>query len=185
MSASLRKDHDLIEKSLKALVVTAKLLQTGKQIPDSILIPTVDFAKNFVNVCHHGKEEESFFPELEKRGMPRHMGPIAMMLMEHETTKKIANRMEESAKEYLESGSPDRLVSDISEYVDHVSAHLWKENNRLFVMAEMRLQGDEEKITKGLEDVEKQKLDALGRSRSDYEKIVSDLEKVVHDPNSN
>lgn len=182
---SLKKDHDLIEKSLRALVVTINLLQSGKKIPESILLATVDFSKNFVNVCHHGKEEDSLFPELEKRGMPRHMGPIAMMLMEHEITKKIANRMEDSAKEYLKSGASDRLISDMSEYVDHVAKHLWKENNRLFVMAEMRLQGDSEQIGRDLDAVEKQKLESLGKSRLEYEKMVSDIEQDVQKLGSN
>ena len=61
---SLRKDHDLIEKVVKAMEVTLQLLKSGKKIPESILLPTIDFTKNFTDVCHHGKEEESFFPAL-------------------------------------------------------------------------------------------------------------------------
>ena len=81
---SLRKDHLLIEKVLKSMQVTLELLRSGKKIPESILVPVVDFSKNFTDVCHHGKEEESLFPALERAGMPRHMGPIAVMLMEHQ-----------------------------------------------------------------------------------------------------
>ncbi len=63
---SLRKDHKLIEKVLHALDATLKLLKDGKQIPEQILLPTLDFTQNFTDVCHHGKEEEALFPALEK-----------------------------------------------------------------------------------------------------------------------
>ena len=174
---SLRKDHDLIEKVIKSMQVTLQLLKAGKTIPESILVPVVDFSKNFTNVCHHGKEEETLFPALERAGMPRHMGPIAVMLMEHEMTKQIANKMEESAKEYLKTGSSQKLEADLGQYIEHVEQHLWKENNRLFVMAEMRLQRDSEQVSKSLGETEKQKLESLGKSRGDYEKLVGDLEQ--------
>lgn len=178
-TASLRKDHDLIEKVIKSMEVTLQLLKNGKTIPESILLPVIDFSKNFTDVCHHGKEEESLFPALEQAGMPRNMGPIAVMLMEHQMTRQIADRMEESAKEYLKTGSTDKITSDIREYIEHVSAHLWKENNRLFMMAEMRLQGNSDQMNNSLNEVEKLKLEKLGKNRTDYEHLVNQLENDV------
>ncbi|MEC8529996.1 MAG: hemerythrin domain-containing protein, partial [Thermoproteota archaeon] len=90
---SLRKDHKLIEKVLQALDATIKLLKDGKQIPEEILSPTLDFTQNFTDVCHHGKEEEALFPALEKAGMPTTMGPIHMMLLDHKRTKEIAEHI--------------------------------------------------------------------------------------------
>lgn len=176
---SLRKDHLLIEKVIRSMEVTLELLKSGKKIPESILLPVIDFSKNFTDVCHHGKEEESLFPALEKAGMPRHMGPIAVMLMEHEITKQLAEKIDASAKTYLSSGDVDALVSSISKYIEHVMAHLWKENNRLFVMAEMRLQGMADQITKSMDVIETEKLNKVGKTRSDYEKIAENLATAV------
>jgi len=78
-TASLRRDHDLIEKVIKAMEATIQLLNDGKQVPESILNQVIDFSKNFTDVCHHSKEENVLFPALEQAGMPRNMGPIAMM----------------------------------------------------------------------------------------------------------
>lgn len=176
---SLKKDHVLIEKVIKSMEVTLQLLKSGKAIPETILMPVIDFSKNFTDVCHHGKEEESLFPALEGTGMPRHMGPIAVMLMEHQITKQIAQRMDDSVKQYLQSGLSDNLISSLSDYIDHVTAHLWKENNRLFVMAEMRLAGMTDKVTGDLDTVEMQKLGQMGKTRSDYERLTSVLEQNV------
>ncbi|MEW6044539.1 MAG: hemerythrin domain-containing protein [Thermoproteota archaeon] len=180
---SLRRDHDLIEKVLKAMDVTLQLLKNGKKIPESILLPTLDFAKNFVDICHHGKEEDSLFPELGRRGMPTHMGPIATMLMEHKQTREIADRMAISAREYLQNDSADKLILDITQYIEHMAKHLWKENNRLFVMAEMRLKGYSEQMNKSLDEVERQKLEQIGKRRADYEKLVVDLEQNISNLN--
>ena len=153
------------------------LLKTGKTIPEAILMPVIDFTKNFTDVCHHGKEENSLFPELEKKGIPRNMGPIAVMLMEHEITRKIANRIETSSKIYLKTGDSSQLVTDMSEYINHVMQHLWKENNRLFMMADMALQDKIDEVNQSLNEMEKSKLKEIGKSREDYEKLADDLDK--------
>ncbi len=174
---SLRKDHDLIEKVLKSMQTTIQLLIDGKKIPESILTPVIDFSKNFTILCHHGKEENSLFPALEKAGMPRNMGPLAVMLMEHEITKKIANQMEQSSQKYIETGDASQLISDMQQYVEHVTQHLWKENNRLFMMADMRLEGNSEQIENELQQTEESKLKEIGNNREYYEKLAIDLEE--------
>ena len=176
-TSALRKDHVLIEKAVSAMKTTASLLKDGKKIPESILLPTIDFAKNFTNVCHHGKEENALFPALAKVGVPTTMGPIAAMLKEHETTKLIAEKIEEFAKKYLETGDSANLVDALDVYVEHVSAHLWKENNRLFLMANARLQAYGKEVVDALQETETAKLAQLGKTRGDYEKMVDDLKE--------
>jgi hemerythrin-like domain-containing protein len=178
-TASLRRDHDLIEKVVKAMESTIQLLHDGKQIPESILLPVIDFSKNFTDVCHHSKEEKSLFPALEQAGMPSNMGPIAMMLVDHQRTREIGTQMEESTKEYLSSGDSTKLISDMQLYVEHVTEHLWKENNRLFMMAEARLQYVSEKVDKELNEIEESKLKDLGKSRKHYEQLTENLARDV------
>ena len=176
---SLRKDHKLIEKVLQALDATIKLLKDGKQIPEDILLPTIDFTQNFTDICHHGKEEEALFPALEKAGMPSHMGPIRMMIIDHQRTKTISKKIGETSKKYLETNDSIDLILALEVYVQHVTEHLWKENNRLFMMAEARLNHAAKDVNKNLRDVEERKLKELGKTRSDYEILIDDLEKSV------
>ena len=178
-TASLRRDHELIEKAIKAMEATVQLLNDGKQIPESILLPVIDFSKNFTDVCHHTKEEKSLFPALEQAGMPSNMGPIAMMLIDHQRSREIATNMEASAKEYLSSGDSSKLINDMHQYVEHVTEHLWKENNRLFMMAEARLQYVSEKVNNELNEIEGTQLKEIGKSREDYEQLVENLSKDV------
>ena len=178
-TAHLRKDHDLIEKVISAMQTTVSLLKDGKKVPESILLPTIDFAKNFTNVCHHGKEEDTLFPALGKVGIPTNMGPIRMMIMEHETTKKIAEKIEEFAKTYLDVGDPSNLIEGMELYIEHVKAHLWKENNRLFMMADARLQAYRKQVEEALQKTEDTKLAELGKTRNYYEKLVESLDNSL------
>jgi hemerythrin-like domain-containing protein len=172
---SLRRDHALIEKVLKSMWSTIPLLKSGKTIPEPILNQVIDFSMNFTDVCHHGKEENSLFPELEKKGMPRNSGPIAVMLMEHEVTRKMAARMEASSKTYLKNGDATQLIVDMQEYINHVVQHLWMENNRLFEMAEMALRNDVDQVNKSLQDVEDTKLKEIGKTREHYERFAEEF----------
>lgn len=178
-TASLRRDHDLIEKVIKAMESTIQLLNDGKQIPESILLPVIDFSKNFTDVCHHSKEENSLFPALEQAGMPRNMGPIAMMLIDHERSREIGKEMENSARDYISSGNSTKLISDMQQYVEHITEHLWKENNRLFMMAEARLQYVAKKVDKELNDIEELKLKETGKTREHYEQLAETLTRDV------
>ena len=174
-TASLRRDHELIAKVIKAMESTIQLLNDGKQIPESILLPVIDFSKNFTDVCHHSKEENSLFPALEQAGMPRNIGPIAIMLMDHERSRELGKEMESSAKNYISSGNSTKLINDMQQYVEHITEHLWKENNKLFMMAEARLQYVSKKIDKELNEIEESKLKETGKTREHDEQLAETL----------
>jgi len=107
------------------------------------------------------------------------MGPIAVMLMEHDITRKIARRIEESLQVYLKTGDSSQLVTDMTEYINHVMQHLWKENNRLFMMADMALQDIKDQVSQSLSEIEESRLKEIGKSREDYEKLADDLDKKI------
>lgn len=172
---SLRKDHALIEKMINALKIMSTLLQKGTTIPKPILDQTIDFSTNFTNQCHHGKEEESLFPTLEKNGMPKEGGPIARMLFEHEITKNLTNSIIKSTEVYLSTGQPRALIEDIEKYVEHVSLHLSKENQRLFVMADMLLADKQEALSNDLTNIEQSKLNSINKTRRYYEDLVENV----------
>lgn len=173
---SLRKDHALIDKMIGALKIISTLLQNGTTIPRPILDQTIEFSTNFTNKCHHGKEEELLFPTLEKNGMPKEGGPIARMLFEHEITKDLTNSIIKSTDIYTSTGQPAALIEDIEKYIDHVSLHISKENQRLFGMADMILADQQKELISGLDDIEKNKLSDFKRNRNYYEELV---EKVT------
>ncbi len=111
--------------------------------------------------------------------MPRNAGPIAVMLMEHEVTRKLTAKMEESANKYIKSGDATQLISDMQEYINHVVQHIWKENNRLFEMADKALINDVDSMKNGLLEAENSKLKNIGKTREDYENFAEDISKLL------
>ena len=173
---SLRKDHALIEKVLRALTITVEMLEGGKSIPAPILTQSLEFTSNFMLVCHHAKEEETLFPTLEQHGMPREGGPIARMIFEHGIAKDLSAKMQSSAEKYLQTGETGDLVLDIKNYVEHVAAHIMKENLRLFAMADMILKGNSDELDRNLAATESSKLTAMGSTRRHYEELAEGIE---------
>ena len=102
-----------------------------------------------------------------------------MMLMDHERSREIGKNMEQSAQQYLSSGDSTKLILDMKQYVEHITEHLWKENNRLFMMAEARLQYVSKKVDEELNQIETEKLNAIGKSRQFYENLAENLRSNI------
>lgn len=62
--------------------------------------------------------------------------------------------MEAASAEYLFSGSNAALIATMDEYIRHVTEHLWKENDRLFAMAEAGLQHVASQVCGELDEIE-------------------------------
>jgi hemerythrin-like domain-containing protein len=101
----------------------------------------VSFIRLYADALHHGKEEDLLFPELESLGMSRHGGPIAVMLRDHEQGRAYAKAMAD-AIEPARGGDEKaraRLVNAGHGYIDLIRAHIGKEDNVLFDMADQMI----------------------------------------------
>jgi hemerythrin-like domain-containing protein len=168
VTASLRQDHDIIKKVLKATDACIKLLKEGMEIPPAILLDTVDFITNFVDRCHHAKEEQGLFPALEAAGMPRENSAIGTMLKEHEEARKIAEQIKNAVESYIQDKSEEsrsKIIQYCEAYVNHIDRHILKEDTRLFIIAERRLKGKEDDVKKMVDSVELEKVGAQGRKQ--------------------
>jgi hemerythrin-like domain-containing protein len=162
-TAVLRKEHEAILKMLAVTEEVARRLEGREQIGSETLANLLEFFRLFADKCHHGKEEDLLFPELEKKGMPRTGGPIWVMLAEHEPGRKLIQQMAEATQAY--PNQPETAGAAWAQaargYVALLRAHIDKENNVLFVMAERMLTSDEQTaLAEGFEKIEVEKMGA-------------------------
>ncbi|MEM2181389.1 MAG: hemerythrin domain-containing protein [Thermoproteota archaeon] len=137
LTSSLIKDHEVILKMLERLEAKLGYWKSSKSIEYESLTTFLEFAKTFIDKCHHGKEERCLFPCLERRGIPREHGPIGVMLQEHEQGRQIVKQIERALKDLGEEEAKHLEITELCEsYVELLKQHIAKENEVLFPMGE-------------------------------------------------
>ncbi len=103
----------------------------------------VAFIRLYADALHHGKEEDLLFPALEATGMPHEAGPIAVMLHEHEQGRAYARAMADAlpAARTGDELALRRLVHSAHGYVALIRAHILKEDQVLFEIADQTIPG--------------------------------------------
>jgi hemerythrin-like domain-containing protein len=136
----------------------------------------VDIIRNFADGLHHAKEENLFFPFLEKRGFSATQGPVAVMLHEHVTGRNFVKSISESIASY-KSGNDSALVEifrNMTGYADLLRAHISKENNILFRMADNVLtESDQINLLQSFNEAERKHL--LTGGKKDYPSQIKEL----------
>ena len=142
----LRKDHEAVIQMLHILDVVKEKLSKGEDVPSGDMESMLDFLRTFVDKCHHGKEENLLFPKLVEIGIPNEGGPVGVMLADHVQGRGYIKGFAEGIVLY-KSGDPagrQQIIANISAYSALLEAHIHKENNVLFRMAEMHLEDPEQ-----------------------------------------
>lgn len=136
----LREDHKVVLKKLDVMDGAIRNLDSN---PASLqaLKDLIPFFTGEV-VVHFAKEEEAVFPEIEKF-IPREGGPTGMMLIEHEDLNNAkANFIKgvEGLTANANSQDAKKLITDNGgHFVSLLRDHIYKEDNILFMMAEMHM----------------------------------------------
>ena len=144
-TAVLRDEHQLILAVAGALDGLLADETAGAALDYTIVDRCITFFRLFADACHHGKEEDLLFPELVKAGLPHDSGPIAVMLYEHEQGRVFVRSMEAS-DEGARSGNVEAntaLRDGAEGFIGLITAHIGKENDVLFNMADGMIVGPE------------------------------------------
>ncbi len=140
----LRKEHDCVLNildSLKSFINKKDIIQSKK----CINILQKEFNKHSLD-----KEEKVLFPQIEKF-MPREGGPTGMMILEHED-------LVDSIKKFKQVDNIIKLNEIGTHIIDLLREHIDKENNMLFMMAEMHLDDKQKNvILKGFKEIDLKK----------------------------
>lgn len=141
-TSRLRDEHVVILGVAEALHALIDAADEGRWSFDAFA-DAVTFIRLFADACHHGKEEDLLFPELEQAGLPRDRGPIAVMLEEHRQGRVFARHMAEALPPAREGDERARatLRNAALGYVNLIRGHIAKEDNVLFEMADQAVQG--------------------------------------------
>jgi hemerythrin-like domain-containing protein len=137
----LRHEHRIILAIMDAADREAHSIRATGQADIATLDKIMDFCQVFIDRCHHGKEEEYLFPRMAEKGVAREQGPLGVLLHEHEAGRQ---RVKDMAAALPQAGAGVReavaaVLASLEAYSVLMRAHIDKENNVLFPMADRLL----------------------------------------------
>ena len=112
----------------------------------------VHFIRTFADRMHHGKEENILFAEMCNHGFMRDVGPIAVLLNDHDQGRILTQQLAEIAQGEGPVSDTEhyRLLTAAQRYCRQLRAHIQNEDDVLYRMALKRL--DESVLAKVARD---------------------------------
>lgn len=152
----LMDEHRVIERMLRILSAASDDLAKGKDVDPTLFTQAVDFLQNFADRCHHAKEETLLFEKLIERGVSGEVGPIAVMMREHQDARAHVRKLAALSKDKISEKSKAGIIRSSRAYVDLLSKHIQKEDNVLYPLANQVLEPEDQKeLETGFEEVER------------------------------
>jgi len=177
-TGQLKDEHKVILRMLRIVEVASEKLENGEKVSPSVFRDAIDFIRTFADKCHHGKEQDTLFPMLGRRGFPMQGGPIAVMLMEHDQGRDYVGKLAAAVDRYegSDKAAENAIVENARGYVGLLRDHIHKEDNILYPMGDKVLTGDDNiSLLVEFERIEKQ---VIGAGKHDYYlQMISKLEK--------
>jgi hemerythrin-like domain-containing protein len=143
---ALVKEHEDIRRMLAVVMEMCRRLESGADVPPEHVEQAIDFIRGFADSYHHAKEEDLLFPAMERSGIPRDDGPIAVMLAEHDEGRAFVRAAAEAVERLRQGDDSARpvIASNLRNYAGLLDGHIEKENQVLYPMADSRLSGDDQ-----------------------------------------
>jgi hemerythrin-like domain-containing protein len=157
----LRHEHKIVLLVLEGTELEARSLSSGRPPDVENLGRIVDFLRNFVDRCHHAKEERHLFQMMKLRSPHAADAPVSVLLGEHQEGRRRVAAIAEGAAAGRGDGSAAHapLAENLVAYVNLMRAHIDKEDNVFFPLADRVLRpGDQEFLLGEFARIETQEL---------------------------
>ncbi len=128
----LMEEHRNIERVLSCLEAMAGEFESTGVLVKEVAGDALEFLRTYADRLHHGKEEAELFPAMERRGIPEHAGPTAVMRAEHVEGRAHIAGMGRA----VERNDLPAFAREARGYVELLREHIMKEDQVLFPMAD-------------------------------------------------
>ena len=175
---TLKHEHRVIERALRALDGVCVRLVWGDQVPADVLTRLADFFYGYAHSFHHAREETYLFPALQREGISRHGGALGLIEQEHENERGLTEEMRRAIDGYkqVDPEARQRFIEAAHRYSDLLLPHIEHEDSMLFRIADELL--DEEEM-EFLSQAFKRAAVEFGAARLEvYEEMAAELEET-------
>lgn len=141
-TSNLENDHVHILR----LIDVMEQVTRGTEANVDHLETIVELIRNFADGLHHAKEESLLFPKMVEKGFSFQQGPIAVMMHDHVEGRNYVKGMSDNIQLYKTGNNSalSAIYKNMVGYIELLRAHIGKENNVLFKMADNALSTEEQ-----------------------------------------
>jgi hemerythrin-like domain-containing protein len=128
-------EHRWIERVIAALEARLDRRRAEETLDPLYVEKVVDFLRTYADRCHHGKEEDILFRDLERRDLePALAATMAELVRDHEwaraTTRRLVAANADAARG--DRAASAEVVRLLGELVSFYPFHIQKEDHRFF-----------------------------------------------------
>jgi hemerythrin-like domain-containing protein len=166
----LKKEHEDIKIMLNIFERLVFKLEASEGASLEHVEQALNYLELYVGKAHFGKEEELFFPALEKIGIPKDGGPLGAMIQDHDSCRANMKDMRMWFEKYKAGDHTvaNNIVKPGHKYVITLRTHFDTEGNALFPIAD-----------KGLPAAKQDEL-ALKFGQYEITKLGADTHEAMH-----
>jgi hemerythrin-like domain-containing protein len=132
---------DAAEREIRSIYLTGKITTDNVE-------KIIDFGRVFIESCHNAKEEEYLLPKMQERADVENRGLLKAIVDEHAEGRRLlqlAARDLIPAKTCAYPSFVANVTANLKAYCDLLRAHIEKEDNTLFPLADTLLTPEDQK----------------------------------------
>jgi hemerythrin-like domain-containing protein len=129
-------EHRLIERMIKVMKQALHRAEKEKKIAPGFIETATDFIRTYADRCHHGKEEDILFRDLQRKTISdEHRRIMTELIEEHKRGRKTTGRLVEANNKYQAGveGEISVITECIANLVDFYPKHIEKEDKHFFI----------------------------------------------------
>ncbi len=128
-------EHRLIERMIALIGSRIDAIRSRKRVDVRFVETVVDFVRTYADRCHHGKEEDILFRDLESKPLsPEHRNTLDELVEEHRFGRQVVGRLVDANVRYAagDAEAVGEIVECLETLVDFYPKHIEKEDKRFF-----------------------------------------------------
>ena len=129
-------EHRLIERMIEAMRQELQRIEKDRNIDTAFINTIVDFIRTYADHCHHGKEEDILFRELNKKTLsPEHQKIMDELIEEHRRGREITGKLADASLRYSkgDQNSISVIMECLKDLVEFYPKHIEKEDKHFFI----------------------------------------------------
>jgi hemerythrin-like domain-containing protein len=170
-------EHRLIERVIALLRREYENIQETKRADTALVERFVDFLRTYADRCHHGKEEDILFRDLDGKKLdPEFKQILKELKADHVRARKLVGQIA-CCNEGLKKGDTrclGEMTESLEELVELYPEHIRKEDKQFFLPAmEYFDQEEQDRMLRECFEFDRQLI------HEKYKAVVDELEKQV------